>query len=437
MRRFFKSSIESKTTTAAAHLTREQSALIKGSVPILRQHGEHLAKLFYADMLEAHPELSNIFNSVNQKNGRQPSALTSVILTFAANIADTSEVIPRLERVCNKHCSLGVTPDQYDVVGTFLLQAFAKVLGEKWTPELHKAWAKAYAILSRMLISRESQLYKEFGAWKGWKSLRITDKIAETEDIYSFYLQTTDGSPLPRFTPGQYISVRVNVPHIGNFQSRQYSLSDSPGMDHYRVSIKRDRGVQVGGGLEAFQLKPGLVSNLLLDTYSVGDTLDASHPAGAFIFDANKGRSNMPIVLISAGWGVTPLMSMLNSIMDRQSHRAVSWIQCSASSAPFEEYVRSLAAQRRNLRTHFWKNRVADVDYRNGTARAEGMRRDLERLSHEDLRLGDKSTEYYICGPEAFVQDMSNSLTVRGVAQARIRYEWFSTGDSRFKLSPD
>lgn len=427
MRRFFKSN-ESKMT----FLTREQSALIRGSVPILRQHGETIAKLFYADMLEAHPEMNDIFNSVNQKNGRQPSALTSVMLAFAANISDTSEVIPRLERVCNKHCSLGVTPDQYDIVGRFLLQAFAKVLGGEWTPKLHEAWAKAYSILSRMLIGRESQLYKEFGAWKGWRPLRITQKIAETEDIFSFYLQSADGSPLPRFTPGQYISIRVKVPSIGYLQSRQYSLSDCPGMGHYRISIKRDRGVQIGGGLEAFQLKPGLVSNLLLDSYGVGDTIDASHPAGAFIFD-NEVHSTVPIVLISAGSGVTPLMSILNTVMDRQPSRAVSWIQCSASSAPFEDYVRSLAAQRRNLTTHFWKSRVADVDYRTGTARAEGMRLDLERLSHEELHLGHGSTEYYICGPEAFIQDMSNTLEARGVGQTRIRYEWFSTGDSKFR----
>lgn len=413
-------------------LTKEQSTLIRGSVPLLREHGEIIARQFYADMLANHPELNDIFNSVNQKNGRQPTALTSVMLCFAANAGgDTSELIPRLERVCNKHCSLGVTPEQYDIVGRFLLAAFAQVLGAGWTPKLHEAWSKAYSIMSKMLIGRENQLYRQFGAWKGWRSLQVTQKIAETEDIYSFHLKSVDGSPLPDFTPGQYVSVRVKVPSIGYLQSRQYSLSDCPGTGHYRISVKRDRGVQVGGGIEAFQLKPGLVSNLLLDSYNIGDSLDVSHPAGAFTFDMQI-RSRVPIVLISAGSGVTPLMSILNAVVDRQPDRPISWIQCSTTTAAFEDHVRSISRQRRGLITHFWRSRVADVDYRNGTARAEGMRLDLEKLDRDELYLDHGSTEYYICGPETFIHDMAKTLMARGVKASRIKFEWFSTGDREF-----
>ncbi|CRK37844.1 hypothetical protein BN1708_020384, partial [Verticillium longisporum] len=89
-------------------LTYKQSVLVRGSTPALREHGETITSLFYANMLRAHPELHDMFNTANQANGRQPRALTSVILAFAANLNHTAELIPRLERMCNKHCSLNI-----------------------------------------------------------------------------------------------------------------------------------------------------------------------------------------------------------------------------------------------------------------------------------------------------------------------------------------
>lgn len=418
-------------------LTKDQTELIRGSVPLLRDQGETIARLFYTDMLTQRPELKSVFNSANQKNGTQPRALASLVLAFASNVGDLSTLVPRLERVCQKHCSLGISPDQYEIVGQYLLGAFAQVLGANaWTTELHEAWAKAYTMLSKIFISRESQLYRQFGRWTGWRPLRIVQKIPEGDDIYSFYLEAPTGSePLPLFKPGQYISVRVNVPSIGHLQSRQYSLSDHPSHDHYRISVKRDRGVHVGGGIEAFQLKPGLVSNLLIEGYNVGDTLEVSHPAGVFSFDNSVSSSTVPLVLISAGSGVTPLMSILNTAVEEEggAGRPISWIQCSVGPAAFEEYVRGLAARRSRLSTYFWRSKAADMDYRNGTARAQGMRLDLERLDPTLLHLEHGSTEYFICGPETFIHDMSKTLIARGVHSSRVKFEWFGTGDKEFK----
>jgi nitric oxide dioxygenase len=434
MSRFFR---RRKDKEKEMSLTKAQTDLIRGSVPLLREQGETIARLFYGDMLTQRPDLKSVFNSANQQNGTQPRALASLVLAFAANVGDLSTLVPRLERVCQKHCSLGIHPDQYDIVGQYLLGAFAQVLGaDAWTTELHEAWTKAYTMLSKIFISREAQLYRQFGRWTGWRSLRISQKIAEGDDIYSFHLEPPAGTDkLPHFQPGQYVSVRVNVPSIGHLQSRQYSLSDHPSTQHYRISIKRDRGVHVGGGIEAFQLKPGLVSNLLIEGYNVGDMLEVSHPAGVFAFDAAVSSSTVPLVLISAGSGVTPLMSILNTAVEeeRDVTRPISWIQCSAGAAAFEDHVRGLAAARPGLTTYFWQSRAADMDYRNGTARAQGMRLDLERLDPTLLHLEHGSTEYYICGPETFIHDMSKTLITRGVNPNRVRYEWFGTGDKEFK----
>lgn len=413
-------------------LTPDQTAIIRGSLPALRSHGETITSLFYASLLRAHPDLHNLFNSANQANGRQPRALLSIILAFAASPCHTSELVPRLERVCNKHCSLGVTPKQYDLVGEYLLQAFGEVLNRAWTPHLRVAWEKLYALMARMLIGRETQLYHEFGEWNGWRFFRIEQKISEREDFFSFYLRPSDGKPLPEFVPGQYVSVRVDVPSIGYLQSRQYSLSEAPREDYYRISVKRDRGIQAGKGIEAFHLKPGLVSNLLIDKYEVGDLISVSHPAGGFRFEAELSGTN-PLVFISAGSGATPLMSILNTVLDRGDNRPLSWIHCSSRKAPFEEHIRAAARTRRNFAMRFMCNQVADLEYRSGTARGEGLRMDMERIERETLHLDHGAAEYYICGPEAFTQDMSKFLVGQGVNQGRVKHEWFTTGDLEFK----
>jgi nitric oxide dioxygenase len=125
-------------------LSYQQSKLVKDTIPALREHGEKITTIFYRNMLRDHPELNSLFNSVNLKTGRQPRALTSVILSFASNITNISELIPKFERMCNKHCSLGIQPEHYEIVGKYLLRAFGEVLGPAMTPAVFAAWEKAY-----------------------------------------------------------------------------------------------------------------------------------------------------------------------------------------------------------------------------------------------------------------------------------------------------
>ncbi|KAM0329458.1 hypothetical protein ACHAQA_004767 [Verticillium albo-atrum] len=420
-------------------LTYKQSVLVRGSIPALREHGETITSLFYANMLRAHPELHNMFNTANQANGRQPRALTSVILAFAANLNHTAELIPKLERMCNKHCSLNIKPEHYDIVGKYLLDAFGQILGPTWTPEVQQAWAKAYSVLAKMLMGREAQLYREFDAGGGWgpsafRKFRIERKVAEADDIYSFYLVPADGRRLPEFLPGQYVTLRLDVPAIHHSQMRQYSLSEAPRPDYYRLTIKRDQGTLVGKGAEALRLHPGAVSNLLIDDKKPGDTVELSHPAGDFHLDT-EASSTLPLVLISAGVGVAPLVSILNTVVERQAVRPISWVHCSArGDAPFEEHVRRVAASRARFATKFFRSKVADADEHEKTPGDEyGVRLDLAVMEREQLHLEHGGAEYYICGSEAFMAETSTYLFAQDVDPKRVRYEWFTTGDLEFK----
>lgn len=408
-------------------LSYQQMRLVKATVPALKEKGEVITSIFYKNMLRAHPELNNYFNSVNQANHRQPRALTSVILTFAGAINyDISELIPKLERMCNKHCSLGIKPEHYDIVGKYLLGAFAEVLGPAMTPETEVAWGRAYWVLAKMLIGREKQLYNQFGPWKGWKPFKIIKKESETDDMVSFYLEPQDKKPLPGFLPGQYISVQTCIPAVGYFQSRQFSLSDAPHADYYRITVKREPGTQPT--LESNVGYPsGVMTNYLIDTLNPGDVVDVTHPAGEFYLDTNNW-SSVPAVLISAGIGVSPMVSMLNTMMDLQPNRHVSWIHGARRMVPFYNHIRAVKKKMPNLRTNIFKTHLADGDLA-GVNFDYDFRMDLAKISSEDLFLHHGGTEYFICGPEQFMIEVADYLKMQGVEVRRLKFELFSTGD--------
>ncbi|RSL39698.1 hypothetical protein CEP54_016276 [Fusarium duplospermum] len=213
-------------------LSYQEAKLIQDTIPALTDHGERITTTLYRGMLRDHPELNNHFNPVCLASGRMPRALMAVILNYASNINNITELIPKLERMSHKHCSLRVIPENYSIVARYLIGTFAEVLGPAMTPSVIDAWTKAYWMLARMLAGRESQLYRSFGRWQVYRQFRIEKKVEEAQDVYSIYLVPVDGQPLPTFMPGQYVSVHVDLPAKGHHQSRQYSLSDAPQQDY-------------------------------------------------------------------------------------------------------------------------------------------------------------------------------------------------------------
>lgn len=413
-------------------LSYHQTRLVRATIPALKEHGEHITTTFYRNMLTAHPELHNIFNDVNLANGRQPRALTAMILRFASNLHDISELIPRLERMCHKHCSLGIRPDHYEIVGKYLIEAFGEVLGPSMTREVKVAWTKAYWILARMLIAREDQMYRGFDpAWKGWRKFKIMEKVHETDSIISFYLAPKDGRSLPSFIPGQYVSVRFDIHSMGYSQTRQYALSDSPRANYYRITVKRDKGMQVKKAGMVLNINPGLVSNILVDDKEPGDDVEVSHPAGEVFLDAHI-PSSVPLVLISAGVGIAPMISMLNYVADTQPARPVSFIHGSQREMPFENHVRRLKAAKANLSLNVFKSRLAEADLI-GVHFDYDARVDLGAVGSRDLWLDHGAAEYYICGPEQFMVEMTDYLVLQGVSLGRVKFSAFSTGELQVK----
>ncbi|RDA93275.1 hypothetical protein CP533_2060 [Ophiocordyceps camponoti-saundersi (nom. inval.)] len=410
-------------------LTSEQVALVKSTAPLLAQHGKAITTTFYQRMLSARPELNNIFSLRHQHEGAQQAALASAVVAYAAHIDNLQRLAGAIDRIAQRHASLMVQPEQYAVIGEFLVAAFAEVLGDEvLTPAIADAWVAAYNQLADIFIQRERELYDEMGDWRGWRAFCVVHKEIEAEDIVSLYLRPVDGRlPLPRFRPGQYVSARISIPELdGLFQSRQFSLSTAPreGMDLYRVSVKREDNTTTAVA--------GLVSNRLHDDFDEGDELELSAPRGEFFWDEKSGVS--AVVLLSIGVGATPLMSILQSVVDDNggsTNRAVSWVHGARHSDAvcFGDDIRAIAVRHANVRPLIFVKTVHDGDEPGRDYDIEG-RLSLDRAAGEGaLHLDDDATNYYLCGPAEWMVQTRAWLGEKGVESKRVHMELFSVGE--------
>jgi nitric oxide dioxygenase len=178
-------------------LTPQQIQIVKSTIPALEQHGVAITTLFYTRLLEAHPELKNIFNTAHQSTGEQPAALAHAIWAYAANIENPEALKTAISRIGHKHASLGVTADLYPIVGGGLLSAIKKFLGNAVDEPVMATWKAAYQQLANYFIQFENDLYHQAvttpGGWKGWRKFFISGKARESEEIIfpSISLQST------------------------------------------------------------------------------------------------------------------------------------------------------------------------------------------------------------------------------------------------------
>lgn len=401
--------------------------LVKSTVPVLEVHGKEITTRFYELMFRNHPELLNIFNHANQKQGRQQTALANAVYAAAAHIDRLEEILPVVRQIGHKHRSIGILPEQYPIVGKHLLLAIKDVLGDAATEEVLAAWEKAYQVIADAFIGVEREMYQQAeeqtGGWTGYRDFTVVRKVKESEVITSFYLEPVDKKPIAHYQPGQYISVKVEIEGELYTHVRQYSLSDRPGKPYYRISVKRE---------EAVGNKPaGVVSCYLHDSVKEGDVLAISAPAGDFTLDR---ESELPVVLISGGVGFTPLLSMLNTVVEEQSWRDVTYIHAAVNGRvhAMREHVAQLAQNHSRLKAYICYDSPTQEDKVQGYYDKEGYI-DLAWLQSI---LPDHQAQFYFCGPISFMKTVYAALKQWGVPDEQIRYEFFGPSGTLVDQEP-
>ena len=390
-------------------LTSKTIDIIKSTVPVLEKHGKDITTRFYQLLFSNHPELKNVFNQSNQKQGRQQTALANAVYAAAANIDNLGAIIPVVKQIGTKHRALGIKAEHYPIVGENLLQAIKDVLGDAATDEIINAWAEAYGVIADAFIGIEAEMYKEAkeqpGGWDGFRNFIVAKKIKESDVITSFYLKPEDGQSIASYKAGQYLTVKV-MPEGNEYrQLRHYSISDAPGKDYYRISVKRE--------------DKGVVSRYLHENIQEGDVLQLSAPAGDF----NLQQKEIPAVLISGGVGLTPMVSMLKTIVEQQPEREVTFIHGALNSSvhALKEEIVQLSNKNPKVKSFVAYSEPTDQDIEAKCFDKKGFI-DLPWLK---TILANNQADFYFCGPLPFMQVIYCALKEWEVSEENIHFEFF------------
>jgi ferredoxin-NADP reductase/MOSC domain-containing protein YiiM len=279
-------------------------------------------------------------------------------------------------------------------------------------PALSKGWQSSFqAILAqesnqKPIEGNPGLAHEEQApAWPGFRQMRVANIKKESDSVTSFLLSPIDEQPLPLFQAGQFVVLRLHLEPGKSPVLRSYSLSDLPAADHFRISVKSESN--------------GIGSSFLCNRAREGDLLDVSAPRGSFILRPSPS----PVVLLSAGVGATPVMSMLHTLAAEKSQREIWWIYGTRNGVdhPFAEESRSLLKQLSLGRKYIVYSKPAAID-QVGT--------DFDAPGHIDAALLEKigvspGSDFYLCGPPSFLQNMRDGLRNWGVLVENVHTEIF------------
>ena len=383
-------------------ISQKSREIIEATLPAVKENALAITSTFYPLMFERYPQVKAYFNESHQREGSQRQALANAVVAYASNL-DRLEVLgDAVSLIVHKHASLNVLPEHYPIVGECLLAAIAEVFGDAATEDVLAAWGEAYQQLADLLIAAEEQVYRDneakAGGWRGEREFILARRERESDVITSFYFEPADGGTLADFQPGQYVGITLEID--GREVRRNYSLSDAPGKPHYRISIKREQG--------------GLVSNFLHDQLALGGRVRLSAPAGDFVLQASAD----PLVLLSAGVGITPTISMLEPAV--ASGRPVHFFHCALNGDhhAFRTHVDNLAQRHPNLSVSYCYSEPRQGDDCDHTGFVDaGM---LEAVINDP-----NNTDLYFLGPKPFMELSSRLVQQLGLPAERVRYEFF------------
>lgn len=383
-------------------------AIVKATVPVLEEHGTAITTVFYKNMFAAHPELLDIFNETNQKLGRQQTALATTVLAAAKHLDKLAVLLPQVTQISHKHRALQILPEHYPIVGQHLIGAIKEVLGEAATDDIITAWTEAYDEIASVFIQIEHGMYQE-EMWQGFAAFTVVEKVAAATDIAAFTVvpvhdqsergQEIDLSKL-NLTAGQYITVKTDPKDSDHIALRHYSLYSASNEKGILFAVRRDNRNE----------HHGLVSNYLHDYVEIGDTVLLSAPAGDFALNQDLIQQNeIPLVLVSAGVGVTPILSMLETQVAANPKRPIIWAYACQNEAhhAFAAEVDEFLEKAETVEKHVFYFESGQL------------------LDEAWLATLPKPADIYVCGSMPFMESMIDGLVALDHGVDSVHYEPF------------
>jgi len=329
---------------------------------------------FYTRLFDQAPETKAFFNPANQfgQPPKQRNALANAVVAYASNIEDLTPLLGPVEIIANKHAALTVAPVHYEIVHKHLMASIGHILGDVVTPEIGTGWSDAVLALAKLLIEKEEELYRiaeaRTGGWRGVKDFKLKEKRQVADQCVELTFEAADGAGPIDFTPGQFLTLHLKKEGA---TPRHYTVTSKPGQPFLQCCVKKISG--------------GFVSSAVHDMPE-GELVGLSAPFGTF------SLKEKPIVLVSAGIGITPMKAFVQVASDRV--KLAVHVDKAAEQHPFKDAFAEVP-------TH--------VHYTQAAGRSEA-----NALVKEVLQAHVSECDFYLCGPDAWQTDLKAALEQAG-----------------------
>ena len=322
----------------------------------------------------------------------QPKALAGSVVAYATNIQDLAPLLVEggpVAAICHRHCALGIFPGQYVVVHEFLMKAIGEVLGEIVTPEIGGAWSEAVLFLAKAMIDTEESLYKlaerRSGGWSGFAEFEVSEITEMTADVKKITFRPPKGSPLEQakfeFTNGQYLSLQIDMDGDNLSAPRHYTATSPPMAEYLSCTIKHVPG--------------GKLSTYVHTQLQVGDKVTLSAPFGVYV---EPKEDKTATVLMSAGIGVTPMVNLYKST--KTDVKLIVHVDKTPEGHPYKSYFDEETDGTETL-------------FKYSKSGGEG-RVSAEDLVAQTLEKSGTENDFYICGPEKWMDAIQQELQAKG-----------------------
>jgi uncharacterized protein len=342
-------------------------------------------------------------------------------------------IMEELRRIENPIARMAVAAITTGSIATFAAATVIGVMNSESTDYKSALSAAAVAAGSGALVgglSGRSRARSELtttaapSLWSDWRNFVVVRKVKESAEITSFYLKPEDNGEIPLFHPGQFLTIKLDIPGQSRPVIRTYSLSDYTN-EYYRLSIKRE---PMPKGLD---VPPGIASNFMHDFVQEGATIPAKPPNGKFFIDPYK---SLPAVLVSNGVGITPMISMAKACSRLNPDRPIWFLHGARDGAyhAFREEVVAIAQQHPNLRVHFRysRPRAEDADRYHSTGYVDTTMLQEYIVPELEQQYGSTAAEYFLCGSPPFLQAFRDGLQAWDVPDQRVFFESFGGGNA-------
>ncbi|WP_267740701.1 globin domain-containing protein [Myroides injenensis] len=396
-------------------LSNHQKKIVLQTADSLRKNSGDLLNVFYTTLFEQHPEVLNIKNLGDLQQTETQSHILSTIITCVEKIAKTQNINELINTLKQQYAKLEISPEQYEIMGSYFIQAIMKVLKHEAVAETRQAWETAAQQIVDIILANDIEQNITINSTNPleneWNTFVVKSKVEESDDVISLYLTPISQTCIIRHLPGQYLQLKMFLPSLNKEVTANYSISSTPNEEYYRITIKR-----VHKDAKSMQEQ---LTNYLYDHLAELDLVALTNPKGNFTLNTNTRDK----VFLSGGIGQSPLISMLETIeANNYGNHKIVWIHTSKNKSvqAFKNKIRYIANNYPLVTPIMFYDQIdettADLTQYQGQI-------DFDKIKEYTFT---NNADYYLSGSKEFVEKLKSDLKARNINENQIFFQEYA-----------